>query len=121
MRHKVIIRVKSCHGHTDKVHKVVTCKSHGKGKGAHENHHFEHIDTPPVKPLHQQRRTYKGGTQQQRGVVADPLTGGSADERRLAQALDKNEIGKQGEGNTSKHGNGVAQMALVGKGEHHTR
>ena len=56
--------------------------------------------------------------QEHRGVLLNPVFSSVADERRVAQPLDEDEVSECSESNSTKDGYGVAQVLLVVESEH---
>ncbi len=117
----VLVGVKSGQRHTDKVHKVVAGKGHGQRKRTQHDYKAEHVDTKCMHQLHNHRRCHKRTEHQHAGICAYPTAHILAYERRVAQSLYENEVGKERKRHSSKQSHGVAQTFLVVKREDNAR
>ena len=99
-----MIRVETSKGHTDEVDKVVACESHGKGECTHEHDKLEHIHLEQMDYLHDNGRTYECVNNQGCHVVLNPHSCALSYKRRLAQALEEDEVRKGCEGDTAENG-----------------
>ena len=113
-----IIRLISGYRHPDKVHQVVTRKSHRQSKSTTEDNHAKDIHFHTDKYLWEYRKENKTANEQKNDISIYPRNGFFRNESNVFESFKNNKVGKTCERQAAKYPSYVFYIVLIFKTEH---